>query len=208
MIAQKLKHIADNMQAVYDAGKNLAQKECGSKHYTTVISGSGSTELTVPLDFEPDLITISNNDPDIRATPGVVSYVQIDLSALGQLAGIFCITNGPGTGTNLGSYTNALLAANGIPSRYRRNEDGTVSVGNLPFGSDYGVWDKALDYTVIAAKCVEKSDKERITQIIHRLPEGKSYKIHIWEDKKDAAFTEQEWNDLIATKSTYTFVMV
>ena len=199
MIAEKLERIADNMHAVY--------KTCHDRHYAAVIRGSGTSELTFPLPFEPDVIEICCNDPDIRATSGVVAYAQFDLAALGQLTGIFCMTAGPVSGGNLGSYTNALSAASKLSRRCRRNADGTVTVGDLPYESTLGIWDSSLDYMVTAAKCVTRSDKERITQIVERLPEGQTYKIHIQKAKKDAAFTEAQWNELIASKSTYTFVM-
>ena len=199
MIAQKLEQIADNMQSVYEA--------CHNRHYAAVIRGSGTSELTFTLPFEPDVIEICCNDPDIRATCGIVAYAQLDLAALGQLTGIFCMTAGPVGSGNLGSYTNALSAAAKLPERYRRSEDGTVTIGNLPYNSTFGVWDSSLEYMVTAAKCVTRSDKERITQIIERLPEGQTHKIHIQKAKKDGAFTDEQWNELIAAQSTYTFVM-
>lgn len=207
MIADKLQHIADRMPLIYDAGKMEAEQVCRSKHFATVITGDDGTELSFHLDFEPDRIDICCFDPDLRMYRGMIAFCHFDIAALGQGSGFHGIASGPSNTTVLGTYSNALTAASNLPKRYKRDADGTVTIGNLIYNDLAGRWGKGMEYVISAAKVHAKSDKQRLTEIVERLPEGGTYNIHIQEAKKDAAFTDAEWNALIATKPTYTFVM-
>ena len=205
--AQKLQKVAEGVQQVYDAGCRKAENECRNKHCCVLVTGDGTENMRFHLDFEPDLIEIVNHDPDIRANRGINAFFQLDLTALGQLAGLYGITSGPTSDTALGSYTNMLMALAGVSKRYQRDADGTVTVGGLVYDSLQGVWGEGVEYTVMAVKCMEKSDKERLTRSIMRLPEGKAYRIYIAQAKKEQAFTDEEWQALIAQRPTYTFIM-
>jgi len=204
MIAEKLRQVADNLPLLYEAGK----RECQNRHFAAVVTGDGTGELTLPIPFEPDLIEVVNHDPVIRATKGIISFCQIDFSALGQLGGLFGITSGPSSGNALGTYTNVLMASFGLSSRCRRNADGTVTLHNFSYDGVPGVWGKDVDYVVTAVRCVDKSDRQRMEENIRRLPEDGAYKIYIQQEKMEAAFTQEQWDALIAERPGYTFVMV
>ena len=204
MIAEKLRQVADNLPLVYEAG----MRECQNRHFAAVVTGNGSMELTLPVSFEPDLIEVVSHNPAIRAVKGILASCQIDLSALGQIGGMFSMTSGPGTGSTLGTYSNILMATPSLETRCRRNADGTLTLGNFTYDTMQGIWGEGVEYLVTAVKSVEKNDRQRIEESIRRLPEDGAYKIHILKKKMEAAFTQEEWDDLIAERPGYTFVMV
>lgn len=191
----------------YNQGVEQAKAECASKHFSAVVTGDGSTELTFHVPFEPDTLCVTCHDPDLRVVEGIMTIVQIEPCAFGQIAGSYCMTSGGG-----GSYVTGLNPLGTLSARYSRNAEGFVTIKNFvttTTPATQGYFGNGVDYLITATKNLEKTDKERITEAIERLPTdpAKKYSIYISKAKKEAAFTDAEWAALIgtATAKKYTF---
>lgn len=206
--AQLLKEIAENEQKVYDAGAQKERRHCQSRHFSRLIPGSGTTELIVPVPFEPDFVEVCCHDPVIRTQKGIVAFAQFDRRALGQICGTFCVTTGPVDSTNLGAYSNLLAATTTLNNRCSVDEHGALHVKDITISGETGVWEPEVKYLVNAVKYVDVSDAERLAEVVRRLPAGGTYKIHIRKQVRDAAMTDEQWKALIAERPTYTYVMI
>ena len=206
-ISEKLKTVAENMERVYEAGCREGTATCEAKHYAAVVYGDGTQQLTFSLPFEPDMLYIFTNEPDIRTQVAVSAYIEIDFACFGLLAGKVGVTSGSnGTGV----YANLLKSNSTVVSMYTRGSDGTVTIQNAGYsninGGDY-VFGDGVPYVVLAVKSEMKDLKTRMTESVRRLTDTKCvayYQTH----KKNAAFTDEEWAALIAEKPLCTFNMV
>jgi len=207
--AQKLEIAAQNMPAVFDAGKHQAEEVCKMKHFAQVVTGDGSDELRFQLPFTPELLMISCHDPDIRTLANVIATIHVDLGAIGLIAGVITKTNGPAdNGVDLGAYSSATPASHTLDTWILREQDGLFCVKpSLNAAVKTAIFGENEPYVVTAVKVQNKTDRERFIELLDRLPEGGTYKIQINKTKKEAAFTEEEWAALIGTKSSYTFVL-
>ena len=242
-VADKLTAIAENTQKVFNAGlldgenrgyeygyiagyanghldgSEEEKTKCSRKHFSQIVKGNGSTELKFNVPFEPDSICVTCHDPDLRVVRGMMTLVQIEPCAFGQIAGSYCITSGPSSGTNLGSYVTGLNPLQGISSRYNRDADGLVTIKNFVTSSSspiQGYFGADVDYIVTATKIVGKTDKERITEALKRLPlkPAAKYGIHISKAKKELAFPNDangvnaEWDSLISGTPVRDYTIV
>ena len=196
-------------------GKEQGEAACRARHFSQIVVGDGSTELKFHVPFEPDTIIVSCHDPAIRATKGIISAVQFEPRAFGQIAGFYSITSGPASGTSLGSYVNGLNPANTLSTRYVRNDDGEVVLKNfVTQGSSpvQGYFGNGLEYIVAAAKVIEKSDRVRIEASLRSFPSNPAakYIVYLRKDMIEAEFPGTEWNDFIgnAPMSMYTFTLI
>ncbi len=188
-------------------GKKAAEEECAAKHYSAVVYGDGTDTMQIKLPFEPDHLLITTNAPELRLITNIVAYFELDLSALGQLAGRAGGTSGT---SGSGSYVNALF----IPStaaKYYKLENGGVTVSGVVVATSPGLcyFGEGVEYLVTASKYDLKPLKTRIEESVARLPAQTSKKpVYYQKAKVDAAFTTEEWNALIATKANYTFNLI
>lgn len=224
MIADKLDTILLNTERVFVAGELKGEvfglevgvqngliegrRECAGKHYVQIVEGDGSDTLQFDLPFDPDILYVLSNDPELRALANSVCYVEIDFSALGQLAGKFGGTNNT-AGT--GSYINLLKAAPAVYSGFfERTADGMATVSGIEVTSgSVGLcyFTKGIKYIVLAAKLDLPSLKTRIESSIALIPDSMK-RVYYQAAKVNEAFTDEEWAKLIATKPNCTFSLV
>lgn len=207
LLAEKLKQAAENVPLVFDAGCRRGTELCLAKHAIKVVSGSGTDQLTFSVPFEPDVLYIFTNSPDIRTKTAVSAYIEIDFTCFGLLAGKIGITSG---GNGSGTYANLLKTSSAAAAMYSRADDGTVTIRNAGFANinngDY-VFGEDVPYFVLAAKLEMEDLKTRMTKSVRRLPDVKCTACYQTQ-KKQAAFTDEEWNALIAEKPLCTFNLV
>ena len=187
-------------------GRAEAERECRAKHFAQIVKGDGSTALTLQLPFDPDVLYIFTNDPDARTTVSNVAYVEIDFSALGQLAGKKGCTLG-----GINSYANMICAPSTAYGMYARAEDGTATINNVSLklnNTDYGVckFKEGVNYVVLIAKLGLLPLKTRIEESVARLPDTK-VTAYYQSAKVNEALTSDEWAALMATKPNCTFSM-
>lgn len=232
-VADKLAVIAENTHRVFVSGSLVGEQrgytngyivgyedghvngseeekaKCSRKHFSQIVRGDGSSELKFNVPFEPDSICVTCHDPDLRVVRGIISLVQMEPCAFGQIAGSYCITSGPSSGTSLGSYVTGLNPLQTISSRYNRDADGLVTLKNFVTSTSpsiKGSFGADVDYIVTATKIVGKTDKERITEALSRLPRNPAakYSVHISKAKKESAFpndangVNNEWEALLS----------
>lgn len=185
----------------YTAGEESATNVCHAKHYATVIQGSGTTTLSFHVPFEPDLICIVGFDPTCLLVKYTNMLFVYDVAAFGLMGG-FVVTS---KGSNV---QNGAMTTVSALSRYSRDEAGTVTIQKIVAisGNPEGVFAKNVMYSVTAVKYTDKTDKERITEMINGLTGSGSLTLN--RTKVNAAFTDEEWSDLIATKPDWTFAFV
>lgn len=185
----------------YVWGEQTATDACKAKYYATVIPGSGETTLSFHVPFEPDLICIVGFDPTCLLVNYTNMLFVFDVAAFGLMGG-FVVTS-KGSNVQNGAMT-TVTALN----RYSQASDGTVTIQKIIAlsGNPDGTFASNVMYSVTAVKYTDKTDKERITEMVNSLDgsaEGKSLTLN--RAKVNAAFTTEEWNALIATKPNWTF---
>lgn len=205
-VADKLTRINENVPKVYEAGKVEAEAICQAKHFATVMPGSGTTSLSFHVPFEPDLLLVVGFDPTawLTATSGAMAFIY-DPKAMGFLAG--ATINSTGTSANPTARVAAMRHVD-AEAKYARTEDGTVTLQKVSTNSSgvYAAFPQNVIYSITAVKYTDKTDKERITEMVSGLTGTGT--ISIRATMVNEAFTDDEWNALIATKSGWTFKLV
>ena len=198
-IAEKLITIAENESKVYEAGLDKGAEICSAKHlvYNFVGDGSGSVSFHVP--FEPDAVHIIGFDPTYTKTPYAIGLFCYDRRAFGTMAGAALYGNASGASTTVNYSTTSAL------NRYSRTEDGVVTIGNISSSLSLE-FSPGYVYTAIAVKYTEQTDKERITAFVSGLTGSGTVTLN--RAKVNAAFTDDEWATLIATKPNWTFTWI
>lgn len=207
-IGEKLKTVAENVEKVYEAGAQNAEAACRAKHYAAVVYGNGTEQMTFHLPFEPDVLYIFTNEPEIRTQVAVSSYIEIDLACFGMLAGKIGVTSGHNSGT--GGYSNVQKTNSTVKEMYTRDADGTVTVrnaGNKNINNGEYVFGAGVPYVILAAKPGLQDLKTRMTESVRRLPDSACV-AYYQSEKRQAAFTDEEWTALIAEKPLCTFNIV
>lgn len=195
-----------DITGIYNAGFKDGQKDCAAKHYTAVVYGDGTETLTFQLPLEPDYISVVTNAPEIRLMEKVVAYVELDFAALGQFGGKYGVAT---TATGTDSIPNFVFPPSAIPKIYKRESGETeltlsvISQGQSYAGSVFG---NGMEYLVTASKFDLPPLKTRIEESVARLPDQTTTKpVYYQQAKVNAAFTDEEWEALKATKPNYTF---
>jgi len=190
-------------------GEDAARMECESKHYTAVVVGDGTRVLKIPdVPFKPDLLSVCALDNDLRLAERQMSTVVLNFRSLDYIFGFTYLSSGPISGTmDLGYYTAGMLATIQMNIKTSFEADGSIVLKNFLSNNLPVFFAAGVGYLVQASKVIEKSDKERITDVINRLPAGGAYTITLPKAVKEEAFTSEEWKALIATKSTYTITL-
>ena len=202
---EKLSAVHANVERVFAAGCAVGENECRTKHSSAVVTGDGSSRLTFDLSFMPDVLHIMTNAPDIRTQANIISHLEIDFAALGQLAETYSCTTGNGNGT--GTYMFGLSSPTTAYSRFSMDESGTATVKDVMAGDVACAFAEGVDYIVTAIKAELKPLKTRLEESVARLPDtacSARYQIA----KVQEAFSEEQWDALIATKPNCTFTML
>ncbi len=192
----------EGLEQGYANGEQAAEAACEARHYTTVLPGNGTTELTFPLPFQPDFVCLFGFDPTAMATINNVMLFTYDLRALGIMAGFAVRSNG---GTSVANAAQTWASAG---RRFQWAEDGTATIKEIRTNTsdeNPAVFSSNVMYTVAAVKYTDKTDRERITELVNGLTG--SGQMSITKAKVNAAFTTAEWEALIATKPDWTFAL-
>lgn len=195
---------ADGYTDGYNVGKANGLDEgaaiCAAKHFVYNFVGDGSDTATFPTPFEPDEIQVFGFDPRALSTKSIVFGLQFDSRAFGQCAGFLQHTNASG------GIQNVAFSASSATKRYSRAEDGTITITGVGTSNATVCFGNGFPYTVVAVKYTEQTDKERITAFVNSLTGGGT--VSLQQAKVEAAFTDDEWAALIATKPDWTFTMI
>ena len=201
-IAEKLTTVAENQQRVYDAGKAKAEGQCALKHFTAEFYGNGGNSHTINIPFEPDVITVFGYAPTLLTGTNQVFIFTADLRAFG-IAGGYAVIHSTGT-----AMLSVMFTTKSISSRYSRADNGDITLSNISTGDgEKGSFASDIKYTIVAEKYTDKTDKELITEFINGLNSSGTGTLTLSKTKVNAAFTDAEWNTLIANKPSWTFVM-
>ena len=204
-IGEKLSAVHTNVERVFDAGCTVGEKRCRAKHFTTVVTGDGSSRLVFDLPFTPDVLHILTNAPDIRTQANVISHLEIDFTALGQLAETYSRTTGNGNGT--GTYVFGLSSPTTAYSRFSTDGNGTATVKDVTAGDIVCKFADGVDYIVTAIKAELKPLRTRLEESVARLPDTACSAWYQLAKVQDA-FSDEQWDALIATKPNCTFTML
>lgn len=205
-IADKLTAINENVPKVYDAGKMEAEAVCQAKHYVTVLPGSGETSMSFHVPIEPDLLVVIGFDPTawVGASSSAMAFIY-DLKSMGFLVGATIASAGTG-----GSPRATVTAMRQVDAeaKYARSEGGTVTLQKMSgsVSGESATFPQNVLYSITAVKYTDKTDKERITEMVNGLTGTGT--ISIRAAMVNEAFTDAEWNALIATKPGWTFKLV
>lgn len=184
----KLVTIAHNCVALRD--------KCTDNHFVATVLGDGTETLTVAIPFAPDAVWVFCTDPVLRAQDDLVAFFNADLGSLGYLCAVSQCSNGV-------TYFGMVMTNTSVFNRYSQAQDGTVTIHNVSAKNGFGKFGEGLAYHIIAVKYIDKTDKERFTELVERLTG--SGRLQVWADKVHAAFTDEEWTALTATKPDWTF---
>lgn len=200
--SEKLKAVADNVEKVYAAG----EKRCRERHCCILAKGDGTDTLTFSLPFEPDVLYVFTNAPEVRVERSNVVYLEIDFSALGQLVG----KKGGSVGNaGAGLYSNNLCNAKSAYGMYHRADNGTVTISNVTVpASDLGLcrFAAGVDYAILASKLDLLPLKARIEESVRKLPDT-ACTAYYQSEKVNEAFTAEQWTLLMSEKPNCTFTM-
>jgi hypothetical protein len=195
--------MAPAVPMVYEAGvvdgKAEAEARCSMKHFVTVLPGSGQTSITVHVPFEPQFVMIAGYGPTAILVNNTAMALICDLVAFGMMGGSINRWNGS-------TVAQTSLTTVSIYDRYSRDEDGFVTLTAKINNTSSAVFAENVQYTLIAVKYTDKTDRERITEMVNGLTGSGSVTMN--KAKVSAAFTDEEWEALIATKPDWTFAFV
>lgn len=189
-------HTDTDLQAKYDQGVEDGTALCTCQHFTVNFVGTGTSSASFYVPFEPDALFIIGFDPTFNKKPYALGSFIADLRAFGQVAGNAAYDQASGTMANVAFTTASVL------NRYSQTEDGVVTIQNIS-NSTTIVFDACYIYTAIAVKYTDQTDKERIGTFVSRLTGSGAVALN--EAKVTAAFTDNEWATLVATKPNWTF---
>lgn len=192
-----------DLQESYDRGKtdglDAGVAICATKHFVHGFVGDGSNSVSFYVPFEPDAVWIIGFDPTYNKAPYALGSFCYDRRAFGFAAGIVQYGLASGSSTSQAMTTKTAL------NRYSRTEDGTITISNLHSTSPV-VFYSGYVYTVVAVKYTEQTDTERITDFVNQLENSGTVTLN--QAKVEAAFTEDQWAALIATKPDWTFTWI
>ena len=197
MIAEKLRQVAENLPRIYEAGK----KPCLENHFVAALTGDGTDKLNVPIFFEPDILSISGYEPGAYKKANALAQFYADLSGFGFLAATSSVYNAAGSLASTAMTTETVL------NRFDRQADGTLTITNIRGTSDdkAAVFQEGVSYVVMAARYEKKPLRERIEDYVASLTGSGTAMLS--RRKVFEAFTQAQWDALIATKPNWTFTL-
>ncbi len=202
-IADKLIEIAGNVPRVFAAGKTAEAARCAAKHYTEVKKGDGTNKFSVDCGFEPDLFMVFSTAGYPMTVANVINMLYQDFRGMGKHSAYRRNTDANGDQSNATIKTSAAV-------RFFPREGGVVSYDGSQSTSAVSqgyIFDANTYYTAVCVKYTDKTDAEIITDLVNALPDSGG-SVEFAEIKVNGAFSEEEWQTLIATKPNWTFVMV
>lgn len=199
--AQQLMQIADNVPLVYAAGAQAEKDRCALEHFVAVVPGDGSQELHFTVPFEPDILSVTGFEPAAHKKANVVAQLHANLASFGYIAALSSAYNAAGALATTAMTTESIL------NRYARQDDGSVTISNVRGASTdtVAVFQQDLPYVVAAVRYDKPSDAQRITEYVQSLTGSGTAMLSA--RKIYAAFTEEQWQALIAQKPDWTFTL-
>ena len=163
-------------------GDKEKEEECETKHCDRSLMGSGTSILTIPIPFKPDLITLST----CGYVSGCMSYMD-----------------------SVGTQRFNIYTTNNVFTRPRfEYEDGKVIL-TMSSNSNPTVIFKPNSIFFANAIKFTATPKQRTTAEIKALPkESSGETLQYAAFKINENFTTEEWESLIATKPNWTFALV
>lgn len=194
-----------DLQAKYDEGVTAGEANgaaiCAAKHFVHNFVGDGSNTATFCVPFEPDEVQVFGFDPTSLSQSNCLLEFCYDLRAFGQCVGFLQYVKSASAG-----MTSTAFSARTAVQRYSRADDGTITITGIGTSSAVIKFGEGFVYTVVAVKHAEQTDKERITAFVNRLTGSGT--VSLQQAKVEAAFTDDEWAALIATKPGWTFTWI
>ncbi len=191
-------------EAGHTAGFRAAEAECLGRHYTASVLGNDAHTLSFPLPFYPDVISIYSINPYSSTVGQTYKGCVMDLRDVGMNMGaIFCTMS-----------HNNLVA--GTISQSTGKQCTSYNDGIFTFGfpkSTYPdmVWAANVRYTVSAVKYPGENTaeliREQIAMLPDQVPEGFSGELVYHKDSILRYYAEYMWQDMIAAKPAWTFVL-
>lgn len=197
--AEKLAAIAANVPLVYAAGK----AGCIAQHFVTKVKGDGSGTLQIKVPFVPDCVAVMGFEPYVVTHHGSVMVFVANVRSIANYAGM-------AMASREGTPYNAILRHVALDARYHCDEDGLITMYDLPCGTGTtdAVFCEGGEYVVIALKCIEQTDRERVIAFMQQLA-GKNLTLTVSRkivagafpgaDEENAETGEsmnEEWNAL------------
>ena len=206
-IGSKMKTIGENLIAVYDTGfakgESHGQAACQAVHYTDVVKGSGTRRMEFLIPFQPDLFSVYSTSHEAEQVAGSFRGMLIDFRGCGTLVGnVLAVVAG---GAASAAVTPALAAL------YFRYENG-VLIFEPPADKLTGLlFRENAGYSVTAVKYPQESGgvllRKQIASLPDQVPQGRSSTLTYNRAAVERYMTPKEWEELIATKPNWTFVM-
>ena len=183
-------------------GERETEAACQSRHFSLVVPGSGTDALTFSLPFEPDLLCVMGSEPTVLTRKNNAVMAVLDLRALGLVGG-FLLSFDEGTNMKQMMVTSVTSL-----KRYSRTEDGLVTLTGIDTKTSgvMAAFSPQVHYAVTAVKYTDRTDRQRITDMVRSLTGSGSLTLN--RAKVSAAFTEEEWQALMAEKPGWTFAFI
>ena len=203
-IADKLQTVAENQQRVYDAGYEKSQAECQAVHFSTSVFGNGTRRMDFPVPFEPDVFAFICNDAYAADTAYCYRGLIVDFRSACKFEGQMLATNSNGG-------AGSLSLSPGVISTFTRYENGVVTHEILGTQYQSYYFPRGVKYSVMAIKYPGEDGatllREQIENLPDQVPSGHSGQLIYYTAAVERYMTTEEWENLIATKPNWTFVM-
>ena len=193
----------DGYSCGFENGHHEGYLKCAAKHYTEVKLGDGTNFFTVNCGFEPDLFMVFSTSSYPLSIPNAVSVVYNDFRSMGKYSAYRRQTDASAVQGNANITTSAA-------TRFFSREGGNVGYDGSQSTSQTSrayVFDKNTYYTAVCVKYTDKTDAEILADMVAALP-STGGSVDFSSIKVNGAFSEEEWQTLIATKPNWTFVLV
>jgi hypothetical protein len=189
-------------QLGFTSGYNQGLEECQSKHFVGTVMGSGTSILTIPIPFKPDMIMLSTS-VGYGETKSSIQHLVLDFHTCGYLCGCMSFID------DVRSQRFSIYTTNAVFTRPRfEYEDGKVIL-TMSSNSNPTVVFKPNSIFFVNAVKLNPTPKQRVTAEIYALPnESSGETIQYTTFKINENFTTEEWESLIATKPNWTFALV
>lgn len=174
--------------------------KCKTRHYTEIKRGDGSNVFSVNCGFEPDCFAVFSFAAYPFSQASTVQCLVNDRRSVGQYASYRF-------STDESALQNGSRISNSASSKQFTCFDGVMKYdGSVSSVAASLVFDENTDYVAVCMKYTDESDREIITREVNAMPDGST--VTFSQYKVNGAFTEDEWQSLIATKPNSTFNLV
>ena len=207
-IGSKMKTIGENLLTVYDSafskGESHGQAACQAVHYTTSVIGSGTRRMEFPIPFEPDIFAFFCVSADAVDTPYGYRGLIVDFRSVSRYAGHMMATNANGASGSLS------LAPSDVPT-FVRYENGVMIYEIEGDRHQSQHFPATARYAVVAIRYPGEDGetllREQIALLPDVVPQNSSGTLTYTREAVERYMTAEEWENLIATKPNWTFVM-